>query len=436
MSRRSTLPASALALTALAALIALFFWNPLAALFAFLTLLAGAIFSRLIFSQHDNPEAHKPDLETSTDKRLPQASGATGAEGVSTTALLDATMNSMREGMLMVDDSMRVVASNPAAHNIFAEGDGRIEARRLSDVTRNPHIHNAFRTALERGERAEVKVEVNGSDRRTFDLRVAPLRSGTGSEVHGALGIFFDITRLERLERVRQEFLSNVSHELRTPLTAIIAFVETLEEGAIDDGQNNRRFLSVIRKNATRMHNLIDDILELSAIEAGTVTVEPLPLRLYFLIEDVTTALASHAQSRNVILHNEVAQDAIVFAEARRLEQMLSNLVDNAIKFNREGGQVWIRHEAGASRDRISITDTGEGIPSEHLPRIFERFYRVDRARSREMGGTGLGLAIVKHLTRAHSGEATVQSEVGTGTTFTIELPKNDAEVGSQKEID
>jgi signal transduction histidine kinase len=173
------------------------------------------------------------------------------------------------------------------------------------------------------------------------------------------------------------------------------------------------------------MHNLVDDILELSAIEAGAVAVEPRPVPLFSLVEDVMTTLASHAQSCNVTLHNEVAEDAIVHAEARRLEQMLTNLIDNAIKFNREGGAVHVSHEGDAGgRDRIRVTDTGEGISSEHLPRIFERFYRVDRARARAKGGTGLGLAIVKHLARAHGGEATVKSELGTGTTFIIELPK------------
>jgi len=236
------------------------------------------------------------------------------------------------------------------------------------------------------------------------------------------MGVFFDITRLERLEGVRQEFLSNVSHELRTPLTAIIAFLETLEDGAIDDPVSNRRFLSIIRKNAQRMHNLIDDILELSAIEAGMVRVEVEGLRLHMLGNDILTALASRAETRSVILINEVPEDIVVFADARRLEQMLTNLVDNAIKFNREGGSVAIGHHRGA-RDRITVTDTGNGIPPEHLHRIFERFYRIDRARSREMGGTGLGLAIVKHLARAHGGDVSVHSTLTEGSTFAIELP-------------
>jgi two-component system phosphate regulon sensor histidine kinase PhoR len=171
------------------------------------------------------------------------------------------------------------------------------------------------------------------------------------------------------------------------------------------------------------MHSLIDDILELSAIEAGTATVEASPVRLRVMIDDVLTALAARASERGLVLHNEVAEDVFVFADARRLEQMLTNLCDNAIKFSAEGGAVTVEHEQANGRDRISVRDTGEGIAPEHIRRIFERFYRVDRARSRALGGTGLGLAIVKHLARAHGGEATVQSTPGEGSTFTIELP-------------
>jgi two-component system phosphate regulon sensor histidine kinase PhoR len=170
------------------------------------------------------------------------------------------------------------------------------------------------------------------------------------------------------------------------------------------------------------MHNLIDDILELSAIEAGTVKVEIVELPLRALVGDVLTAVARHAEERRVTLVNEVAPETIVFADAGRLEQMLTNLVDNAIKFNREGGRVTVSH-GRAARDRVTVTDTGEGITPEHVRRIFERFYRVDRARSRELGGTGLGLAIVKHLARAHGGEVGVHSTPGEGSTFFIELP-------------
>jgi two-component system phosphate regulon sensor histidine kinase PhoR len=251
--------------------------------------------------------------------------------------------------------------------------------------------------------------------------------------VRGAVGVFFDITRLERLERVRQEFLSNVSHELRTPLTSIITFVETLEDVGADDRETALRFLSVIRRNAERMKALINDILELSAIEAGTVAVEPAQVRLSPLVGECFTALAPRADARGVRLVNDVRPDASVRADARRLEQMLTNLVDNAIKYTSAGGEVRVSHERGGARDHVHVTDAGEGIAAEHLPRIFERFYRVDLARSREMGGTGLGLAIVKHLARAHGGEATARSEPGRGSTFTIELPSAPEANGEEK---
>jgi two-component system phosphate regulon sensor histidine kinase PhoR len=354
------------------------------------------------------------------------------AGGVPAGALLEATMQSMREGVLVVDGAMRVVASNNAARALLTNGLPPGEGpRRLTEVTRDSSIHDAFAAAIERGARTEVRFEaLSLGERRSFDLHVAPLRRRVGTdpsrEVRGAVGVFFDITRLERLERVRQEFLSNVSHELRTPLTAILTFVETLEDGAADDPAHNRHFLSVIRRNAERMHTLINDILELSAIEAGIVAVEPGPVRLAPLVAECFTALGSRAAERRVELQSEVGDEVFVRADARRLEQMLTNLVDNAIKFNHEGGRVVIRHELAGGRDRVSVADTGEGIAPEHLPRIFERFYRVDRARSRALGGTGLGLAIVKHLARAHGGEAGVTSEPGLGATFTIELPAHD----------
>lgn len=337
--------------------------------------------------------------------------------------LLRATINEMREGLLVIDADMRVVASNRAAERLLSNSGPSINSRRLTELTRNPAIYDAFLDGMRGTERAGVKVETYGPDRRVFDLRVVPLRSASNNVVTGAVGVFFDVTRLERLEIVRQEFLSNVSHELRTPLTSIVALSETLEVGAIDDRENNRRFLSIIQKNAARMHRLIDDILELSAIEAGNVKIQPEPVQLRALVEDIAGSLMAVAGTRNVTVRNLVASDVEVFADPHRLMQMLTNLIDNAIKFNRDGGTVSISFDRG-DLDRILVEDTGEGIPTHHLDRLFERFYRVDRARSRELGGTGLGLAIVKHLARSHGGEVSVQSRFGEGTQFTIELPR------------
>jgi two-component system phosphate regulon sensor histidine kinase PhoR len=414
---------------------ALLFWYPAGAEWlALVSALAGALAASLFLTGGRGHDKLSPDLAkqlTPSAKSVARASPATAS--IPASELLEAMLNSMREGMLVVDGELRVVASNAAARGLFRFGDGvgggaEQQLPQLGELTRNPAVLSAYLDAVERGERVEAKVELT-EERRVFDLRVSPLQQkgvaagAQASSARGAVGVFFDITRLERLERVRQEFLSNVSHELRTPLTAIRTFVETLEDGAIEDAANNRRFLSIIDRNAARMHSLLDDILELSAIEAGTATVEVGPVRLHAMIDDVLTALAAKASERGVTLHNEVAEDVVVYADARRLEQMLTNLTDNAIKFNDEGGAVRLRHERAGGRDRISVADTGEGIAPEHIHRIFERFYRVDRARSRALGGTGLGLAIVKHLSRAHGGEATVQSTPGAGSTFTIELP-------------
>src|SRR5205085_11706422 len=217
----------------------------------------------------------------------------------------EVTMDSMREAVVIIDHAMRVVALNNSARAAFRQGGAdALSPRRLSDLTRNPAIYSAFAAAVARGERAEVKVEVSGGgDRRVYDLHVAPLRQREvvyGSDVRGAVGVFFDITRLEQLERVRQEFLSNVSHELRTPLTAILTFVDTLEDLDAEDRETTLRFLSVIRRNAERMHALINDILELSAIEAGTVAVEPVKVRLSSLVGECFTALSSPAAARGV----------------------------------------------------------------------------------------------------------------------------------------
>jgi two-component system phosphate regulon sensor histidine kinase PhoR len=344
------------------------------------------------------------------------------AESFALSKLFEATVGGMREGLLVVNKDMRVVASNRAAYRLFNPLPARLEAQRLTELTRNPAIYSAFLDGLKGIERSGVKVETHGPERLVFDLRVMPLPGTNGGGPEGALGVFFDITRLERLESVRQEFLSNVSHELRTPLTAILAFVETLETGAMEDQESNRRFLAIIRKNASRMHGLIDDILELTAIEGGNVQVRSAPIELHALVSEMIASLGNKASANGITIKNRVTEDALVYADARRLEQMLTNLIENGIKFNREHGRVTVSYESG-TRDRIMVADTGEGIPAQHLERLFERFYRVDRARSRDMGGTGLGLAIVKHLALLHGGEVTVTSELGKGTVFTIHLP-------------
>lgn len=330
--------------------------------------------------------------------------------------LLDAN----RESVILVDAARRIVAGNRAADRAFGRQPGTLSARRLSEVIRDLQLHEAFSRALDEKTPSEVKMDFIGTGKRSYDIYVSPI------ELDGlphAVGVFYDVTQVERLEKIRQEFLSNISHELRTPLTSILAFVETLEDGAIEDKENNRRFLGVIRRNAERMHELISDILELSLIESGNVSIEAKPVRLANLVDEVFTALSSKAAEREVKLFNQVPADLRALADPVRLEQMLTNLIDNAIKFNRRGGSVTASAVRTDEKISISIADTGEGILPEHLTRVFERFYRADRGRTREVGGTGLGLAIVKHLARLHGGEVAVTSTPSQDTVFTIELP-------------
>jgi len=331
-------------------------------------------------------------------------------------------LETLSEGAIVADNDTRIIISNSVANKAFARFGVPLERMRISEVFRDLSVHNAFKKALDNNESSQIEFEFLTHEKRIYRVSVNSLQI---NDVKLAIGIFYDITEIERLEKIRQEFLSNVSHELRTPLTSILAFVETLEEGAVDDSRNNRRFLSVIRKNAERMQRLIDDILELSSIESGKINIQPQKINLKRLIDDIFLNLTNKAQEKSVELKNLIPEDTLVFADPMRLEQMLTNLIDNAIKFNRDSGRVEVSYQFSETHDVILVRDTGDGISSDHLPRIFERFYRVDKARtSRESGGTGLGLAIVKHLAKLHGGEVGVSSTPSRGSTFWIKIPR------------
>jgi two-component system, OmpR family, phosphate regulon sensor histidine kinase PhoR len=339
--------------------------------------------------------------------------------------LLRSIVESVAEGLVITDREANVLLVNDAARTLLNLSERPLA--RLTDVSRDPQVHRAFNQALNQGERAEARIQTRDTDlqsRRILRLHTAPLRL-RGGQIDGVVGAFIDVSKLEHLEQVRQEFLANVSHELRTPLAAITAYVETLLDGGLDDAENCLRFLHTIQRNAERMRALVNDIAELSAIEAGNVRLAPKALPLQVFVSEIFSHLAPRAAKSQVTLANEISEGLHVFADRRRLEQIFINLIDNAIKFNRPGGSVTVsnaRSERG-NYHLIRVRDTGIGIPADELPRVFERFYRVDKARSRAAGGTGLGLAIVKHLALAHGGEASVTSTVGEGSEFTIKLP-------------
>ncbi len=334
---------------------------------------------------------------------------------------LSEILRAVREAVVVIGGDMRLRALNDAAQNVLSRPEEDIRGKRLSEVLRDFALHEAFELAIRKDKTSEIRLEVLGDQQRVFDVLVSPLALGSES---AAIGFFYEATRVERLERIRQEFLSNISHELRTPLTSILAFVETLEEGALEDDANNRKFLEVIRKNAERMRLLVDDISELSSIESGNIAVEPISVDSRQIATDVIASLSAAAEQREIELKNNIPETTMITADPARLHQMLTNLVDNAIKFSNRGGKVVIKHEGTENGDVLVVSNTGEGILKEHQQRIFERFYRVDKARSLEIGGTGLGLAIVKHLAIQHGGEVSVASVAGEETSFRILFPK------------
>jgi two-component system phosphate regulon sensor histidine kinase PhoR len=333
----------------------------------------------------------------------------------------DVILKSMAEGVLAVDHQMRVLFCNQALSDALDLKHPVEENTPLVGLVRDPKFLSLISGVLGSGEAVQSKLQFTTEDACMFEAYAAPLAVPPH---RGALVILHDITGLERLERIRRDFVANVSHELRTPLTAIRGYAETLLAGALADTDHNRRFVEIIQAHAIRLNNIASDLLTLSDLESGRRDVEPGPISVEEAVNTALLTVEPEARIRGVHLVRGSVNDALIIGHAIRLEQALVNLLDNAVKFNQPGGEA--RIDAGYTPDGriyISVSDTGRGMPSDDLPRIFERFYRVDRARSREVGGTGLGLSIVKHVVERMEGSIKVESRLGKGSTFTILLP-------------
>jgi two-component system, OmpR family, phosphate regulon sensor histidine kinase PhoR len=336
----------------------------------------------------------------------------------------EAILSGMAEGVLAVDQELRVTFCNTAFLRAIGFRGTRFEGLFLLELVRDPGLHELLRSVLTGAESQKLRCQLSAANAHTFEVHATPLAMPSGP---GAIAILHDITDLERLEQVRKDFIANVSHELRTPLAGIIGYADTLLDGAIDEERTNRRFLEIIRTNAVRLSNIASDLLVLSELESGMDPTEADVISVRGVLEAVLVTVESEARSRDVRLIREDIENAHVTGSRLRLEQAIFNLVANAIKFNRPGGEVRVR---AAYQDNgqlaIFVSDTGVGIPSQDLPRIFERFYRVDKARSRQVGGTGLGLSIVKHVVERMKGRVQVESHLGKGSTFTLLLPSID----------
>jgi two-component system phosphate regulon sensor histidine kinase PhoR len=343
-------------------------------------------------------------------------------DGRQESLLLQSVVGAMKEGMVVLGPDRKIRVANEAFRQLFRTPFDPV-GRLLAEVVRDPTVFRELEASLPPGGMIrESMIHVPGSG-RSFELRVSPLSGGSPDQPAGALILFFDVTRLEALERVRREFVADVSHELRTPLTSIKAFVESLIEGRLADTEESLKFLEIVRKHADRMGALIDDLTDLSLIETGAVALDLAPIDAGELARDVAAQFAFRAENAGVALEVEFPSPFTLVADHRRLWQVLVNLIDNAIKFSHRGGTVRISGDMSEGRPRIRVADSGIGIPAEALDQVFHRFFRADKARSRELGGTGLGLAIVKHLMRLHDGQVSVVSELGRGATFTLEFP-------------
>ncbi len=336
--------------------------------------------------------------------------------------LLQSVVGAMKEGMVVLGPDRKIRVANEAFRQLFRTPFDPV-GRLLAEVVRDPAVFRELEASLPPGGETRDSLLHLAGPGRSFELRVSPLSGGSPDEPAGALILFFDVTRLEALERVRREFVADVSHELRTPLTSIKAFVENLIEERLVDGDESLRFLEIVRKHADRMGALIDDLTDLSLIETGAVALDLTPIDASELAHDVVAQFAFRADAAGVEVQVELPSPFPLIADHRRLWQVLVNLVDNAIKFSHRGGVVHLTGDMREGRPRITVRDTGVGIPPDALEQVFHRFFRADKARSRELGGTGLGLAIVKHLMRLHDGEVSVVSELGRGATFTLEFP-------------
>ncbi len=339
------------------------------------------------------------------------------------TAQANGTMNtiltSMAEGVLVINQDSRVILANKAAENLFLVKEGVLIGQSFSRITDNEKIYHMICEVLKTGKEVFTETIIRPNT-QIFRVHVTAIKGNEG-DIEGAVAVFHDVTDARNFDQMRSEFVGNVSHELRTPLTSIKGFVETLLDGAMENSAQCRRFLSIIDTETDRLSRMIEDLLTLSSIESKERIMRPKPVCMLSSMRSVLNILGPQISEKSLRVELIYRRDlSYIHADEDLLNQVFINLLDNAIKYTPEKGTIIIRCRKQDSRLITTFTDTGVGIPHESLPRVFERFYRVDKARSRNQGGTGLGLSIVKHIVESHGGEVFVESEVGQGSTFGV----------------
>jgi two-component system phosphate regulon sensor histidine kinase PhoR len=339
---------------------------------------------------------------------------------------LETVLSSMQEGVIAVSREERILSMNPAAARWFEIDPERSRGKTIHEVIRHLAVHKFIGRCLESRISLEDDITVYRGGERILNIKSSPLLD-VGPEPIGVLVVFTDVTQLRRLENMRRDFVANVSHEIRTPLTAIKGFVETLHQGHVEDPAEAARFLGIIARHVDRLNTIIEDLLMLSRIENESegAEIKREKVRLQEVVQNAVQICRPRADEKRIGIELSGELDAVAALDPVLLEQAVVNLLDNAIKYSDPDKKVEIRIAASGDEARILVQDHGIGIEKKHLPRLFERFYRVDKARSRALGGTGLGLAIVKHIAQAHGGHITVESRPGEGSLFSIHLPRD-----------
>lgn len=336
---------------------------------------------------------------------------------------IHAILASMANGVIAMDPWGRVILINPVVEKLFGTTQEAIKGKNILRIIHNNDLEQMINHALETSQPIDSLVEINAPEPFAFYVNVTPLKNGE-AEHAGLVAVFKDITERKRVEEMRSDFVANVSHELRTPLTSIRGFAETLLDGAMEEPEVARPFLEIINAETERLSRLIDELLNLSRIEDKKTIPNWHTLVISDLINRAVAILKPRALEKEITIDVDAPEILPgVEGDADMLSQVLINLIDNSISYTQSGGEIRIRASAGPNELKVAVQDNGIGIPQESLHRVFERFYRVDKARSREQGGTGLGLSIVKHIIDAHHGSVQVESTVGAGSTFSFVLP-------------
>lgn len=338
---------------------------------------------------------------------------------------LQAVLTSMVEGVVAVDKEERIISVNQAAAKIFDSSTEELQGRLIHEVIRNRDLQGFVEKALLNEASVEQDIFFYKNGERIINAYCNPLQDTDGKQI-GTLVVLYDVTHIKRLENIRKDFVANVSHEIKTPLTAINGFVETLQQGAIDNPEESRRFLQIISKHVKRLNSIVEDLLSLSRLEQKDKQQQFKleTINIQRILNSAILLCQSKADGKHIFIDLVCEEDLTAKLDPNLFEEVFVNLIDNAIKYSPEGKNINITTESNDSNILIHFKDQGVGIEKQHLDRLFERFYRVDTARSRNLGGTGLGLAIVKHIVQLHGGHITVESTPGAGSTFSIFLPK------------